>query len=113
MRRALSQIWHKTCLNWCACLRRDGMICWHQNLFQRYLGEFQECFNSTKRGITMPAFTFEKISPPVRRGPIPPIVKKQRGLIVQMLDSFVAARVKKSERKDNGGIARYEKKPPD
>ena len=29
----------------------------------------------------MPAFTFEKISPP-RRGPIAPIVKKQRGLVV-------------------------------
>ena len=61
----------------------------------------------------MPAFTFEKISPPVRRGPIPTIVKKQRGLIVQILDSFVEARVKKSERKDKGVIARREKKPPD
>ena len=61
----------------------------------------------------MPAFTFEKISPPVRRGPIPPIVKKQRGLIVQMLDSFVEARVKRNERAEKGVIARYEKKPPD
>jgi len=60
----------------------------------------------------MPAFTFEKISPPVRRGPIPPIVKKQRGLIVQMLDSFVAARVQKSMRKEEKGvIARTDKKP--
>jgi hypothetical protein len=57
----------------------------------------------------MPAFTFEKISPPVRRGPIPPIVKKQRGLIVQMLDSFVEARVKRTQEK--GVIARNEKKP--
>ena len=113
MWRALSQIWHKTCLNWRACLRRDGTISCHQRLAQRYLGEFQECFNSTKRGITMPAFTFEKISPPVRRGPIPPIVKKQRGLIVQILDSFVEARVKKSERKDKGVIARNVQKPPD
>ncbi len=61
----------------------------------------------------MPAFTFEKISPPVRRGPIPAIVKKQRGLIVQILDSFVEARVKKSERKDKGVIGRTEKKPSD
>jgi hypothetical protein len=61
----------------------------------------------------MPAFTFEKISPPVRRGPIAPIVKKQRGLIVQILDSFVAARVKKSRREENGVTARYETKPPD
>jgi hypothetical protein len=61
----------------------------------------------------MPAFTFEKISPPVRRGPLPPIVKKQRGLIVQILDSFVEARVKKSERKEKGVIARNVQKPPD
>jgi hypothetical protein len=60
----------------------------------------------------MPSFTFEKISPPVRRGPLPPIVKKQRGLIVQMLDSFVAARVQKSMREEEKGvIARYDKKP--
>ena len=43
----------------------------------------------------MPAFTFEKISPPVRRGPIAPIEKKQRGVIVQILDRFVEARVKR------------------
>jgi hypothetical protein len=61
----------------------------------------------------MPAFMFEKISPPVRRGPIPPIVKKQRGLIVQILDSFVEARVKKNAREDKGVIARTDKKPPD
>jgi hypothetical protein len=57
----------------------------------------------------MPAFTFEKISPPVRRGPIPPIVKKQRGLIVKILDSFVEARVKRTQEK--GVIARNETKP--
>jgi hypothetical protein len=61
----------------------------------------------------VPAFTFEKISPPVRRGPIPPIVKKQRGLIVQMLDSFVEARVQKKMREEKGVVARNEKKPPD
>ena len=59
----------------------------------------------------MPAFTFEKISPPVRRGPIPTIVKKQRGLIVQMLDNFVEARVKRTRREEKGVIARYDKKP--
>ena len=75
-------------------------------------GEFQECFNSTKRGCTMPAFSFEKISPPVRRGPIPPIAKKQRGIIVQILDRFVEARVKRSRREqEKGVIARQE--PPE
>ncbi len=54
----------------------------------------------------MPAFTFEKISPPVRRGPIPPIVKKQRGVIVQILGRFVEARIKRSTRGKKGVIAR-------
>ncbi|KJC52897.1 hypothetical protein UP09_00650 [Bradyrhizobium sp. LTSP885] len=44
----------------------------------------------------MPAFTFEKIPPPVRRGPIAPIEQKQRGVIVQILDRFVEARVRRS-----------------
>jgi hypothetical protein len=59
----------------------------------------------------MPAFTFEKISPPVRRGPIPPIVKKQRGVIVQILGRFVEARVKRSRKMGKGVIAR--RKPSD
>ncbi len=44
----------------------------------------------------MPAFTFEKISPPVRRGPLAPEATKQRGVIVQILDRFVEARVKRT-----------------
>ena len=46
----------------------------------------------------MPAFTFEKISPPASRGPIAPIVVKKRGIIVQVLDRFVEARVKRDEK---------------
>jgi hypothetical protein len=61
----------------------------------------------------MPAFTFEKISPPIRRGPLPPIAKKQRGLIVQILDRFVEARVKRTVREDKGVVARRRRKPPD
>jgi hypothetical protein len=49
----------------------------------------------------MPAFTFEKIPPP-RRGPIAPIVKKQRGLVVAILDRFVEARVKREEKRATG-----------
>lgn len=59
----------------------------------------------------MPAFSFEKISPPVRRGPVPAIARKQRGVIVQILDRFVEARVKRSMREENGVIARNEPKP--
>ena len=58
----------------------------------------------------MPAFTFEKISPPVRRGPIPSIEQKQRGVIVQILDRFVEARVKRTKRGEKGVIARHKPK---
>jgi hypothetical protein len=58
----------------------------------------------------MPAFSFEKISPPVRRGPIAPIEKKQRGVIVQILDRFVEARAKRALKVKKGVIARRE--PP-
>lgn len=61
----------------------------------------------------MPAFTFEKISPPVRRGPIPSIEKKQRGVIVQILDRFVEARVRRTRRGEKGVIARHKAKPTD
>ncbi len=61
----------------------------------------------------MPAFTFEKIPPPVRRGPHPPTVKKQRSVIVQILDRFVVARVKRKQRADKGMIARRERKAKD
>jgi hypothetical protein len=46
----------------------------------------------------MPVITFEKILPP-RRGPIVPIAKKQRGLVVAILDRFVEARVKREEKR--------------
>jgi hypothetical protein len=49
---------------------------------------------------------FEKISPPVRRSPTPPIAdKKQRGVIVQILDRFVEARVKRRLRKESSATA--------
>ena len=65
----------------------------------------------------MPAFTFEKISPPLRRGPLPSIAKKQRGVIVQILDRFVEARVKRTlreetMREEKGVVARHEKRLP-
>jgi hypothetical protein len=47
----------------------------------------------------MPAFTFEKISPPARRSAAPPAEKKQRSRVVKLLDRFVEARTKRSLRK--------------
>jgi hypothetical protein len=63
----------------------------------------------------MPAFTFEKISPPADRGPVPPVAnKKQRGVIIQMLDRFAEARVKRAQREEEKGVTvRNPHKPPD
>jgi hypothetical protein len=62
----------------------------------------------------MPAFTFEKISPPVQGGAIPPIAnKKQRGVIVQMLDRLVEARVKRTVKGEEKGVIAARYKPPE
>jgi hypothetical protein len=58
----------------------------------------------------MPAFTFEKISPPVRGGPIAPPPEKQRGVIVQILDRFVEARVKRTKLEQKGVVYRLKSK---
>ncbi|MCP3387525.1 hypothetical protein NLM27_01855 [Bradyrhizobium sp. CCGB12] len=55
----------------------------------------------------MPSFTFEKISPPVRRGPTA-LPKKPRGLISQMIDRFAARRARR-RLPDERAIRRDEK----
>ncbi|MBR0686517.1 hypothetical protein JQ594_11370 [Bradyrhizobium manausense] len=44
----------------------------------------------------MPSFTFEKISPPVRRAPAVTTPKKPRGIISQMIDRFAERRYRRS-----------------
>lgn len=44
----------------------------------------------------MPAFSFEKISPPVRRAPAASIPKKPRGLISQMIDRLAERRARRA-----------------
>src|ERR1700694_2371817 len=100
-------------LDCCTCVRQDGMIGCHRQSVKTISGGNPGCFNSTMRGYTMPVFTFEKISPPIRRGPIPPIAKKQRGVIVKILDRFAEARVKRTLREDKGVTARRQQKPTD
>src|SRR5438128_12127031 len=111
----MATIWHNPCFNMSVRVRSDGTAYGASRSRKRYRRGLQECFNSTKRGYTMPAFTFEKISPPENRGPIPPVAnKKQRGVIVQILDRFVEARVKRTQREEEKGvIARNPHRPPD
>ena len=44
----------------------------------------------------MPAFSFEKITPPVRRAPAATPPKKPRGLISQMMDRVAERRAKRA-----------------
>ncbi|HEX9214966.1 MAG TPA: hypothetical protein VF901_31005 [Bradyrhizobium sp.] len=55
----------------------------------------------------MPAFTFEKISPPVRRAPVATTPKKPRGLISQVINRFAERRARRALR----ASARSDEKP--
>lgn len=57
----------------------------------------------------MPAFTFEKISPPVRRAPAATSPKKPRGLISQMLDRFAERRARRALQGER--VMRRDEKP--
>ncbi|MGY4622252.1 hypothetical protein [Bradyrhizobium sp. USDA 4486] len=46
----------------------------------------------------MPAFTFEKIKPPVRGAPAATQPEKPRGLISQMIDRFAERRARRALR---------------
>jgi len=64
------------------------------------------------KGHVMPAFTFEKLSPPTVRGstPVPvPAAKKPRRLLGHMIDRFVEARVRKNLRKQSVGTPQQPK----
>ena len=49
----------------------------------------------------MPAFTFEKLSPPVRRAPAVAAEEKPRSRIGQLLDRFAEVRTRRSLNKDD------------
>jgi hypothetical protein len=55
----------------------------------------------------MPAFSFEKLSPPVRRESAPPVAPvKPRSLINQMLDRLTTSRLRRSDHDGTAGRAR-------
>jgi hypothetical protein len=45
----------------------------------------------------MPAFSFEKISPPTQREPSAPAAAVRRGALMRFLDRLASARLQKSE----------------
>ncbi|RTM08954.1 MAG: hypothetical protein EKK33_27375 [Bradyrhizobiaceae bacterium] len=56
----------------------------------------------------MPAFTFEKISPPARRSPTTAAPQKPRSVISQMIDRIAERRARRSLR-DERALRRDEK----
>ena len=98
MQTDFATIWHGPCLNISVRISRTKDFAYLRGHSAQDIREARECFNSTKRGCTMPAFMFEKISPPAERGPVAPVAnKKQRGVIIKILDRFAEARVKQSK----------------
>jgi hypothetical protein len=76
-----------------------------------FQGQFQGRFVTSVEGLTMPVFTFEKISPPMRRGPASaPVAEKPRSAIVQIIDRFVATRVKRTSIAKKTG-QKHQRKP--
>jgi hypothetical protein len=72
--------------------------------------EFQGSSKATSvEGLTMPVFTFEKIAPPLRVPPSAPAPEKPRSVIVQILDRFVEARVKRTVMDEKAGQPRRRK----
>jgi hypothetical protein len=61
----------------------------------------------------MPAFMFEKISPPVPSGQQPSIPKKQRGVIHQILDRLADARAKRGIGQARSVFSRRKEKSTD
>lgn len=56
----------------------------------------------------MPAFTFEKIEPPVSPGPVSPAAKEPRSVVVRILDRLAETRIKR--RLDEEGADARQKK---
>lgn len=59
----------------------------------------------------MPAFTFEKITPPVRRAPTAAAPEKPRGVISQMIDRLAERRARRALRAEHA--VRRDEKPPE
>lgn len=57
----------------------------------------------------MPVFTFEKISPPLSVPESAPAAEKPRNVIVQFLDRFVEARVKRTVIDEKAGNPQQQK----
>lgn len=60
----------------------------------------------------MPAFMFEKISPPVHPDPVP-VADKQGGIVRQILHRVAEARVKRTRRAASPAIVSRQQAPSD
>jgi hypothetical protein len=59
----------------------------------------------------MPVFTFEKISPPIPSASPPAAAQKPRGVLIQILDRLVEARVRRTALDEKPAVPRQPKPP--
>jgi hypothetical protein len=78
----------------------------HGAIQQKFLpggiqGQFQGRTSTSVEGSIMPVFTFEKISPPMRRVPASSsAAEKPRGVLTRLVDRFSAARGRRANSDD-------------
>ena len=75
-------------------------------------GKIQEWFRLSGEWMAMPAFTFEKITPPDPSAPAA-ADQKQRGMIVQILDRISLSRGRRAAAEAQGAAASEQPKAPD
>ena len=108
----LATIWHNPCFNISVRARSDRNGFAVQAVGSGYPGGSRSV--STQRRGDAPCLLSRLRRFPRRpnRGPIPPVAnKKQRGVIVKMLDRFAEARVKRALKGEKGVIARNPHRP--
>jgi hypothetical protein len=87
-------------------MERTGKKCFRVE----FQGQFSRAFVNSVEGLTMPVFTFEKISPPMRRAPASSSpAEKPRGVLTQLLDRFTEARAKRLNSRDKAAQLRPRK----
>jgi hypothetical protein len=112
----MRRIWHKPCLNQFRSVESVGGrgpiigSAWFGSLDSECfrLGVSPWCCFGGE-GHAMPAFSFEKISPPARRGPAAAASEKPRGVISQVIDRLTDRSAGRRPRQERDTHARDEK----
>ena len=102
----VATIWHNPCFNISVRASRMEQFA-VQTVRLNISGRLPGVFQLNEEGMRCLLSRLRKISPPPDRGPVPPVAnKKQRGVIVQMLDNFAESTGQTDVERRKGVIAR-------